>query len=172
MGLIIGILNIIPYVGPWLGFFIALIMGVASHITMDFSTVVISLVFNMVLVLAITQLINNVIFQPVIFSNSVRAHPLEIFVVVLAAGFAAGIPGMLLGIPAYTVLRVFAREFFYGFKAVQKITSSLPTYEEQEEMEKKPIVKVGESSPIPVIRRRKGKTKKNSNQDETDSNIS
>jgi len=36
MGLIIGILNIIPYVGPWLGFFIALIMGVASHITMDF----------------------------------------------------------------------------------------------------------------------------------------
>lgn len=172
MGLIIGILNIIPYVGPWLGFFIALIMGVASHITMDFSTVVIPLVFNMVLVLAITQLIDNVIFQPVIFSNSVRAHPLEIFVVVLATGFAAGIPGMLLGIPAYTVLRVFAREFFYGFKAVQKITSSLPTYEEQEEMEKKPIVKVGESSPIPVIRRRKGKTKKNSNQDETDSNIS
>ena len=44
---------------------------------------------------------------------------------VLAAGFAAGIPGMILGIPAYTVLRVFAREFFYGFKAVQKITSSL-----------------------------------------------
>ncbi len=100
-------------------------MGVASHITMDFSTVVIPLVFNMVLVLAITQLIDNVIFQPVIFSNSVRAHPLEIFVVVLAAGFAAGIPGMLLGIPAYTVLRVFAREFFYGFKAVQRITSSL-----------------------------------------------
>jgi len=45
--------------------------------------------------------------------------------VVLAAGFAAGIPGMLLGIPTYTVLRVFAREFFYGFKAIQKITSSL-----------------------------------------------
>jgi len=46
-------------------------------------------------------------------------------VVVLAAGFAAGIPGMILGIPAYTVLRVFAREFFYNFKAVQRITSSL-----------------------------------------------
>jgi predicted PurR-regulated permease PerM len=57
----------------------------------------------------------------------VRAHPLEIFVVVLAAGYAAGIPGMILGIPAYTVMRVFAREFFYNFKAVQKITSSLPT---------------------------------------------
>jgi len=60
-----------------------------------------------------------------IFSNSVRAHPLEIFIVVLAAGFAAGIPGMILGIPAYTVMRVFAREFFYSFKPVQKITSGL-----------------------------------------------
>jgi predicted PurR-regulated permease PerM len=126
MGLILGILNVIPYVGPWLGLFIAIIMGVASHINQDFSTVVIPLIYYMILVEAITHLIDNVVFQPVIFSNSVKAHPLEIFVVVLAAGFAAGIPGMLLGIPAYTVLRVFAREFFYGFKAVQKITSSLP----------------------------------------------
>ena len=86
---------------------------------------VIPLVYYMIIVEAITHLIDNVVFQPVIFSNSVKAHPLEIFVVVLASGFAAGIPGMILGIPAYTVMRVFAREFFYGFKAVQKITSSL-----------------------------------------------
>jgi predicted PurR-regulated permease PerM len=100
-------------------------MGVASHITQDFNTVVIPLVTYMIIVEVITHLIDNVVFQPVIFSNSVRAHPLEIFIVVLASGFAAGIPGMILGIPAYTVLRVFAREFFYNFKAVQKITSGL-----------------------------------------------
>jgi predicted PurR-regulated permease PerM len=121
MGLILGILNVIPYVGPWLGLFIAIIMGVASHINQD----VVPLVTYMIIVEAITHLIDNVVFQPVIFSNSVKAHPLEIFVVILASGFAAGIPGMILGIPAYTVLRVFAREFFYNFKAVQKITSSL-----------------------------------------------
>ncbi len=125
MGLILGVLNVIPYVGPWLGLFIAIIMGVASHINQDFNTVVIPLVYYMIIVEAITHTIDNVVFQPLIFSNSVRAHPLEIFIVVLAAGFAAGIPGMVLGIPAYTVLRVFAREFFHGFKAVQKITSSL-----------------------------------------------
>jgi predicted PurR-regulated permease PerM len=125
MGLILGILNVIPYAGPWIGLFIAIIMGVASHITQDFNTVVIPLVTYMIIVEAITHLIDNVVFQPVIFSNSVRAHPLEIFIVVLAAGFAAGIPGMILGIPAYTVIRVFAREFFYNFKAVQKITSGL-----------------------------------------------
>jgi len=102
-----------------------MIMGIATHINLDFPTVVVPMVMYMMIVVAITQLIDNVVFQPVIFSNSVRAHPLEIFIVVLAAGFAAGIPGMLLGIPAYTVLRVFAREFFYGFKAIQKLTSSL-----------------------------------------------
>lgn len=125
MGLVVGILNVIPYIGPWLGFFIALVMGVASHVNQDFATVVVPLVYYMTIVVGITQLIDNVIFQPFIFSNSVNAHPLEIFIVVLAAGFAAGIPGMILGIPAYTVLRVFAREFFYSFKPVQKITSGL-----------------------------------------------
>ncbi|MGB8490040.1 MAG: AI-2E family transporter, partial [Bacteroidales bacterium] len=133
MGLILGILNVIPYVGPWIGLLIAITMGVASHINQDFSTVVVPLIYYMIIVEAITHLTDNVVFQPVIFSNSVKAHPLEIFVVVLAAGFAAGIPGMILGIPAYTVLRVLAREFFYGFKTVQKITSSLEVESPPEE---------------------------------------
>jgi predicted PurR-regulated permease PerM len=125
MGLIIGILNVIPYAGPWLGLAIAITMGVASHINQDINTVVVPLVTYMIIVEFVVHLIDNIVFQPVIFSNSVRAHPLEIFIVVLAAGFAAGIPGMIFGIPGYTVLRVLAREFFYNFKAVQKITSSL-----------------------------------------------
>jgi len=129
MGLILGLLNVIPYVGPWLGLFIAIIMGVASHMNQDFNAVVIPLVTYMIIVEAITHAIDNVVFQPVIFSNSVKAHPLEIFIVVLAAGFAAGVPGMIFGIPAYTVIRVFAREFFNNFKAVQKLTSSLGTEE-------------------------------------------
>jgi predicted PurR-regulated permease PerM len=125
MGLIIGILNIIPYIGPWIGFFIALIMGVGSHINMDFQTVVWPLMIYMAIVVAITQTIDNIFFQPIIYSNSVKAHPLEIFVVVLAFGSFAGVGGMILGIPSYTVLRVLAKEFFNNFKAVQKITSSL-----------------------------------------------
>jgi predicted PurR-regulated permease PerM len=125
MGLILGIVNVIPYVGPWLGLFIAIIMGVASHMNQDFNTVVIPLVWYMIIVEAITHTIDNVVFQPIIFSNSVKAHPLEIFIVILAAGFIAGVPGMILGIPVYTVLRVFAREFFVNFKPVQRITNSL-----------------------------------------------
>lgn len=137
MGLIIGILNVIPYVGPWLGLLIAIIMGIASHMDQDFNAIVIPLVIRMIIVEAITHMIDNIVFQPVIFSNSVKAHPLEIFIVVLAAGYAAGVPGMILGIPTYTVIRVFAREFFYNFKVVQKVTSSLsvevPVKEEKPE---------------------------------------
>ncbi|MBP1665427.1 MAG: family transporter [Bacteroidetes bacterium] len=154
MGLIIGILNVIPYVGPWLGFFIVTIMGVASHMTLDFTAVVVPLVAYMSIVVAATQFIDNLILQPVIFSNSVRAHPLEIFVVVLAAGFAAGLPGMILGIPAYTVMRVFAREFFYGFKAVKKITSSL-SYEDSDESGSDVVKKNNEKEPAIKKRIRK-----------------
>src|SRR4030042_5192406 len=78
MGLILGILNVIPYVGPWLGLFIAIIMGVASHINQDMENVVLPLIGYMIIVEAITHLIDNVVFQPLIFSNSVIAHLIEI----------------------------------------------------------------------------------------------
>lgn len=159
MGLIVGILNVIPYVGPWLGFFIVTVMGIASHINQDFSTVVVPLISYMIIVVAITQLIDNMVFQPVIFSSSVKAHPLEIFVVILAAGFAAGIPGMIFGIPGYTVIRVFAREFFYGFKAVQKITSGLPVATDAEMSENSaPTVAVTRKSQNSARKQRKRKT--------------
>ena len=130
MGLIIGVLNVIPYIGPWIGFFIAMVMGVASHINMDFATVVGPLMIYMAIVVGVAQMIDNIFFQPIIYSNSVKAHPLEIFVVVLAAGSISGVGGMILGIPSYTVLRVLAKEFFNNFKAVQKITSSLDDTED------------------------------------------
>jgi predicted PurR-regulated permease PerM len=148
MGLILGLLNVIPYVGPWLGLFIAIIMGVASHMNQDFNTVVIPLVTYMIVVEAITHAIDNVVFQPVIFSSSVKAHPLEIFIVVLAAGFAAGVPGMLLGIPTYTVFRVFAREFFNNFKAVQRITSSLGPEEYKTDQEMQDEINAEKDKPV------------------------
>ena len=53
------------------------------------------------------------------------AHPLEIFLVDIAAGSIAGVLGMFLAIPAYTVVRVIAREFFDNMKIVRKLTDSL-----------------------------------------------
>jgi predicted PurR-regulated permease PerM len=125
MGLIVGILNIIPYVGPWIGGAIVIVMGIASTLTGGVSIDVINLIIYMIIVVAVAQIIDNNILQPLIYSKSVSAHPLEIFIVILAAGSFAGIAGMILAIPAYTVMRVLAREFFDNFKAVRRITSSL-----------------------------------------------
>ncbi len=60
-----------------------------------------------------------------IYSRSVNAHPIEIFIIIMAVGSFAGIAGMIVAVPAYTALRVFAREFFNNFGPVRKITSGL-----------------------------------------------
>ena len=50
---------------------------------------------------------------------------LEIFLVILAAGSVAGILGMILAIPTYTILRVIAKEFLDNLKIVKKLTQNL-----------------------------------------------
>lgn len=125
IGLVIGTLNIIPYVGPWLGGFIGITMGVASNLDMSFSGVILPMVTGMVIVIIVTQTIDNILFQPFIFASSVNAHPLEIFIIILAAGSVAGVAGMILAIPGYTVLRVIGKEFFNSFKTIKKLTSGL-----------------------------------------------
>jgi predicted PurR-regulated permease PerM len=65
------------------------------------------------------------LIQPFIFSKSVKAHPLEVFLVILVAGTVAGIPGMIFAIPSYTIFRVIAREFLSGFKIIRKLTEKI-----------------------------------------------
>lgn len=123
MGLLVGIFNVIPYLGPWLGGSVAVLMGVATAVTAGGYPVIWLLIIYMVIVIACTQAIDNNLIQPMIYSRSVNAHPIEIFLVIMAVGSFAGIAGMIVAVPAYTALRVFAREFFYNFGPVRKLTS-------------------------------------------------
>ena len=125
IGLLAATLNVIPYIGPLLGAIIGILLGIATHLYLDFYSELMPLVGLMAIVFIITQLTDNFVFQPFIFSSSVKAHPLEIFLVILIAGSVAGIPGMILAIPSYTVLRVFAKEFFNKFKVVKKLTQKI-----------------------------------------------
>ncbi len=125
IGLIAAFLNVIPYLGPIMGAAIGVILCVATHLHLEFMTELLPLIGKTVIVFAVAQLTDNFVFQPFIFSSSVNAHPLEIFLVILIAGSLAGIPGMVLAIPGYTVLRVFAKEFFNKFKVVKKLTSKI-----------------------------------------------
>ena len=121
--------NVIPYLGPWMGAAVGLLIGAALHINADFMSETLPLLGWMTLVFVSVQVIDNVLFQPLIYSSSVKAHPLEIFLVIIAAGSMAGILGMILAIPVYTIIRVIAKEFFDNMKLVKKITKNL----EQEE---------------------------------------
>lgn len=125
IGLFCGLFNVIPYLGPWIGAIVGLIIGAAVNIHMDFTTYTMPLLGYMTIVFLTVQLIDNILFQPLIYSSSVKAHPLEIFLVILAAGSLAGILGMILAIPVYTILRVIAREFFENMKLVRQITKNL-----------------------------------------------
>lgn len=129
-GIIGGLLNIIPYIGPWIGAFTAVVLVTTANINLDFYAVIVPFIYKIAIVYAIAQLIDNVVFQPLIYSKSVKAHPLEIFLVIIIAGNLYGVLGMMLAIPGYTVLRVIAKEFLNQYKFVQKITKNI-NYENQ-----------------------------------------
>ena len=119
-----GVLNVIPYVGPILGMIFGVFITISSNLDTDFALVV-PLLLNVVMTFVVIHLIDSNFLGPLIMSKSVRAHPLEIFIVILAAAKIGGIIGMLIGIPVYTVLRIIAREFFSEFKIVQRLTEHL-----------------------------------------------
>ncbi len=122
VGVFAGILNVIPYIGPWIAAIFALVVAVANNLNSSFTSVTLPLMCYVVIVVMVVQFIDSMIFQTIIYSHSVKAHALEIFFVILMAGGIAGIPGMILAIPVYTVIRVIAGEFFSEFKIVQQLT--------------------------------------------------
>ena len=71
------------------------------------------------------QLVDNFFSQPVIFSKSVKSHPLEIFLVILIAGVLFGVIGLIVAIPAYTALKVILKEFLSNNKIVDQLTKNL-----------------------------------------------
>ena len=75
----------------------------------------------LIAIFCFTQLVDNFLYQPLIYSSSIKARPLEIFIVLLIAGHLAGPMGMIVAIPAYTVIRVVAFRFFGHIKAIQRL---------------------------------------------------
>ncbi|MFC2150932.1 AI-2E family transporter [Bacteroidota bacterium] len=125
IGLVVGLFNIIPYLGPVIGAILGLVLGLATNLDLPFYSELLPLLGFMSIVFVIVQVIDNVVFQPFIYSSSVNAHPLEIFLVIMCAGSLFGITGMILAIPTYTILRVIAKEFFNNLKVVKKLTEKI-----------------------------------------------
>jgi predicted PurR-regulated permease PerM len=125
IGVFAGIINVIPYVGPLIGAAFAILIGVTSNLELDFYTQLLPLIYKIGISFILIQLIDAMVFQPFVISNTVKAHPLEIFLVILIAGTLVGIGGMIIAVPVYTILRIIAKEFLNNFKVVQKLTAEL-----------------------------------------------
>ncbi|MEM6717752.1 MAG: AI-2E family transporter [Bacteroidota bacterium] len=119
------LLNLIPYVGPLFSAALMIILCMTSYIDADFSEVILPNTIGVMIFFLVGQLIDNFVSQPLIFSNSVKSHPLEIFLVIIIWGILFGIIGMVVAVPSYTALKVILKEFLSENKIVQSITKDL-----------------------------------------------
>jgi len=120
-----GIMNIIPYLGPIIGSVIGTILGLTATLATGSYNDLLPALLKLVGVFAGANFIDNNFLVPMIYSSSVKAHPLEIFFIIIIGGSLAGILGMLLAVPVYTILRVIAREFFQQYRIVKKLTEKI-----------------------------------------------
>lgn len=125
IALFAALFNVVPYIGPFLGAAFGMIILISANVDVSFYDVILPKIFKLIAVFASMQLLDNFILQPNIFSRSVKAHPLEIFLVVLIGAKLGGVVGMVIAIPVYTVIRVLAKVFFSEFKIVQSMTRGL-----------------------------------------------
>lgn len=119
------LLNLIPYVGPLIGGVIMFVLSMSSNLGYDFQSVILPKTTYVMIGYAIAQLVDNFVSQPLIFSNSVKSHPLEIFLIIVIGGLLFGVTGMIVAVPIYTAIKVIAKEFLSSNKIVDKMTKNL-----------------------------------------------
>lgn len=125
IALICALFNIIPYIGPLVGGLFIVVLTMTSNLGADVATVIVPKTIYVLIGFIVGQLIDNFFSQPFIFSNSVKSHPLEIFLVIILAGLLAGPLGMLLAVPFYTVMKVVLSEFLSDNRLVRALTKNM-----------------------------------------------
>lgn len=125
IGFLGGLMNVIPYLGPIIGAAIGVVLASLSELSVgNYEHVFISII-TVVAVFAGANVVDNIILQPQIYSKRVKAHPVEVFLVIILGGKLAGVVGMILAIPTYTIIKVIAREFAHQMKLVKFLTRKM-----------------------------------------------
>jgi len=119
------VLNIIPYIGPLIASVLAAFLTMLSNLGSDFQSEILPTTIYVLIGFWVVQIIDNNFSQPLIFSKSVSSHPLEIFLVILIAGFLSGILGMVIAVPLYTILKVIGKEFFPNNTVIKLLTKNI-----------------------------------------------
>ena len=125
IALIAAIFNLIPYIGPLFGGILVVILATTSNLGLDFSSVILPKLTYLIVGYLVIQLVDNFLNQPLIFGNSVKSHPLEIFLAILVFGLLFGIGGLIIAVPLYTAIKVISKEFLSEYRIVKKLTQNL-----------------------------------------------
>lgn len=126
IGIFAGVMNIIPYLGPFISFAFACFLGITGCMEANETFLIGSVIEKIFWVSICVNLFDAFVMQPYLFSKSVKAHPLEIFIVILMASSLAGVGGMIVAIPTYTLIRIVAKEFLANYKFFKKLTENIP----------------------------------------------
>ena len=102
VGVMVGVLNIIPYIGPWIAAIPALILALLESPA--------TALWTLVVIIAL-QLLDNFVLGPRILGDRLRVSPLWIFVGIIIGGAMFGLPGMLLGAPAVAIIGKLLEKF-------------------------------------------------------------
>lgn len=114
-GLICGITNIIPYIGPWVGGAIAAIVGFTVSPLVGILAIVIAF---------ISQQIDGIILQPLIMGKTMKLHPVTIMIGLLVFGYFFGVLGMILATPLIACLKVIISYLNDRYKLKEKIVNA------------------------------------------------
>jgi len=118
IGIVAGALNVIPYIGPLMSLVLGTFIGITNQLYYDPQSVDVLLLIKMLSLYVVVNFSDGFIIQPFIFSKIVKAHPLEILLVLLIAAQIAGIFGMIIAIPCYSLLRIIIKEFLSGWGVI------------------------------------------------------
>ena len=113
IGFVGGLLNIIPYVGTLIAVVVSIIVGVTSLLPVSPEMPLVwANIIKILAAFGVSKMVDDFVLQPFIYGRQTHSHPLEIFIVILMAGYIGGIFAMIFAVPAYTLLRIIVNEFF------------------------------------------------------------
>jgi predicted PurR-regulated permease PerM len=124
IGFFTGIIIIIPYLGGIISMIMGVILGVTGVISAGEYTMIMPMAIRILAAMFVVQTIDNNVFAPLIQGKSVKAHPVEIFLVVIAAASLGGIAGMIVAVPAYGFVKIVAHEFLSNFRIVRHMSEN------------------------------------------------
>lgn len=112
IGLFCGMTDLIPYIGPYIGGGVAVIIGFSQGPIIGFGVLIIAL---------LVQAIENYILQPVVMSKATNIHPIIIMISLLVFGYFFGIVGMILSTPILCIIKVVYNHFNDKYKVFERI---------------------------------------------------